>query len=43
VSKLDLVYVYRDRSEAAAATSPATLAGELAELWRRMAASRDPT
>jgi AcrR family transcriptional regulator len=42
ISRLDLVYVYRDRSEAAAATSPAALAGELAELWRRMAASQEP-
>jgi AcrR family transcriptional regulator len=42
VSKLDLVYVYRDRSGAAAATSRAALAGELAELWRRMAASQEP-
>jgi AcrR family transcriptional regulator len=42
VSKLDLVYVYPDRSGAAAATSRSALAGELAELWRRMAASQEP-
>jgi hypothetical protein len=38
VSKLDLVYVYRGRSGAQAAASRAALAGELGELWTRMAA-----
>ncbi|HEY5008254.1 MAG TPA: TetR/AcrR family transcriptional regulator [Caulobacteraceae bacterium] len=42
VSKLDLVYVYRDRSGAQAAASRAALAGELAGLWTRMAASPEP-
>ena len=42
VSRLDLVYVYRDRSGAQAAASRAALAGELAALWTRMAASPEP-
>jgi AcrR family transcriptional regulator len=39
MSKLDLVYVYRDRSDAATAAVRTALEAELPELWRRMAAS----
>jgi AcrR family transcriptional regulator len=38
MSRLDLVYVYRDRSETAAAAASTTLLAELTEVWRRMAA-----
>ncbi|HEX4198266.1 MAG TPA: TetR/AcrR family transcriptional regulator [Caulobacteraceae bacterium] len=37
MSKLDLIYVYRDRSGKTAAASSATLARDLTQLWRRMA------
>jgi AcrR family transcriptional regulator len=38
-SKLDLVYIYRDRSNAATGASRTALSIELSELWRRMAAT----
>jgi hypothetical protein len=36
MSKLDLVFVYRDRSASSHASSRALLSAELPELWRRM-------
>jgi hypothetical protein len=42
VSKLDLVFVYRDRSGVQAAAPRAALAGELAVFWRRMATKPEP-
>jgi AcrR family transcriptional regulator len=39
MSKLDLVYVYRGRSDAATAAVRTALEAELPKLWRRMAAS----
>jgi AcrR family transcriptional regulator len=40
MSKLDLVYVYRDRSGKTAVAAPAALARDLTRLWRRMADER---
>ena len=42
VSRLDLVYVYRDRSGRTGSTPREVLARELAGLWKRMAAGQDP-
>jgi AcrR family transcriptional regulator len=43
ISKLDLVYVYRDRTGRAAASSPAALAADLTDIWRRMVEPGAPT
>jgi AcrR family transcriptional regulator len=39
VSKLDLVYVYSDRSSAAGRSAHAALSAQLPQLWRRMSAA----